>query len=471
MALDMELDLIGAQPPLFKLYTQLAFIFRAPEHVQRDIIVSTLAAGLERLAQAFPWVAGQVININSEHTGYPSYRIRSLRTAPDLIIRDYEDDPAIPTFAQLESTQYPMSMLHEDMWAPCPTIASLAFDQTKPSGSANEPAPVMMVQLSFIKGGLVLCINMQHNVCDMMGQAAVMGWLSRACRNEKFTPDELEVGNADRRVTVAPVVSLAQDIRDDLEEQLLSPNNDLEDSVETMASSISVPPPCSWAYYKLSLTSQQRLKDLASTELPDDFNKFISTDDALSAFIFRSILRSRRHRLPDESRIVSLARAVDARRYLNVSANYPGILQNMAYTKHSIANFSNLPLGYIAADLRRQIDPETSNLARRTRSLITFLSQEPENVCRVSFTARQNYDADVALSSWSKVLAYDWDFGLGLRSALAVRRPGFLPVESLVYIMPKDCDGAIAVAMCLREEDSIRLREDDEWTRFMEHVG
>lgn len=458
----MDLDLLGTQPRLFRLYTQLAFMFRATEQVQHDTIISKLTAGLDRLAQAFPWTAGQVINTNHEPDGLPSYRVRPLEARPRLIVRNYENDAAIPTLARLEEAKYPMSMLHEDVWAPCPT---------KPSGSGNEPAPVMLVQLSFIKDGLVLCINMQHNVCDMNGQAAVMGWLSRACRNEKFTKDELHIGNTDRRATVLPINGAAQDVRDDLENQLLPTSNDLHGSVATTATPAPVPPPCSWVYYKLSSSSQQRLKDFASTELPDEFTKFISTDDALSALIFASVLRARRHRLPDESRVVSIARAVNARRYLNVPADYPGVLQNMAYTKHSLANLCELPLGHIAASLRRQVDPGTSDVARRTRSLITFLSQAPENSSKFSFVARQNYDADIALSSWSKVPAYDWDFGLGLGSAVAVRRPGFLPIESLMYIMPKDRDGSTAVAMCLREEDIKRLQKDEEWAHFVEYVG
>lgn len=463
----MELDLLGAQPALYRLYTQLAFIFRAPEP-EHDIIVSTLTVGLERLAKAFPYIAGQVINVNKDLGDPPSYRIRPFEAVPRMIVRHHENDATVPNFAQLEEAQYPMSMLHESIWAPCPTIASLGFDPTKPSGSGDEPAPVMLVQLNFIQGGLVLCINMQHNVCDMMGQAAVMGWLSRACRNEGFTADELKRGNADRRAVIPPIGNTGQDVRDDLEDQLFPTNDDLHESVISPASAL---PQSSWAYHKFSSSSQQRLKELATTELPKDFTRFISTDDALSAFIFKSLLRVRSHRLPDWTRIVSLARAVDARRYLNVPADYPGILQNMAYTKYTIADLNDLPLGRLAASLRRQIEPETSDVARRTQSLITFLSQVPENFSKVGFTARQRYDADIALSSWSKVSAYDWDFGFGLGSAAAVRRPRFLPVESLMYTMPKDHDGSIVVAMCLREDDVERLREDEEWSRFVEYIG
>lgn len=74
----------------------------------------------------------------------------------------------------MEQVGYPMFVFGEDRWALCPTLAELGFEPTKPSRSTNEPASVMLVQLSFIKGGMVPCINMQHNVCDTLGQAAVM---------------------------------------------------------------------------------------------------------------------------------------------------------------------------------------------------------------------------------------------------------------------------------------------------------
>jgi hypothetical protein len=45
-----------------------------------------------------------------------------------------------------------------------------------------------------------------------------------------------------------------------------------------------------------------------------------------------------------------------------------------------------MPLGHIDAAIRQPMDPETSDLARRTRSLIRFLSQSPEHASRFSFT-------------------------------------------------------------------------------------
>lgn len=470
MPLDMELDLIGTQPALFGLYTQLAFVFHVPQTMLHTTFVSSMLSGLDRLGEAFPWTAGQVVKTSSRLDNTPSHRIQPFESAPKLTVKDYRNDTQLPTFAQMEEAGYPMSMLDESVWAPCPTIASSAFDPSKSSGMGDNPAPVMLVQLSIIRDGLVLCINMQHNVCDMIGQAAVMGWLSKACRQEEFTQEELDIGNADRRTTIPPLSQEILDVQDDLKHQLLPIEQrpggiaapmptELEEGAPTPA-----PPQCSWTYFKFSSASLQELKSIANAGLPEGFASFVSTDDALSAFIFKSLLRARSHRLPSET-LVTLARAVDARRYLNVRADYPGIMQNMTYTSYLLSELMALPLGHIAAALRDEVNPETSSVARRTQSLIAFLSQDSENASKVSFTAKQDSGADLALSSWSKVPAYHWDFGFSLGPAAAVRRPRFVPVESLIYLMPKDPNESVAVAVCLRQQDIDCLERDNEWNR------
>jgi hypothetical protein len=473
MALDMDLDLIGTQPALYKLYTQLAFVFAAPEIESRPTITATLESGLARLSEAFPWVAGQVVNANTGSDGPTSYKIRQFEPVPRLTIKNYDEDPAISTFAQMKDACFPMSMMKEDIWAPCPTIAALGFDPSKPSGNASDPAPVLWLQLSYIKGGLMLCINMQHNVCDMMGQAAVIGWLSKACRGESFTKEELEIGNMERTGLIRMNEEEGLDVRDDLKNQLL-PLPKIPDSSETQTSETATPaaapPQCSWVYFNFHASSLKELKRSATAELPKDIAIFVSTDDVLSAFIFRSIIRARASRLPADT-TVTLARAVDARRYLDVRADYPGILQNMTYTSYSLSTLIDTPVGHIAALMRRDVNPVTSDIARRTRSLVTFIAQAPGNVSKISFTAGLRADTDVMLSSWSKVPAYEWCFGLGLGAATAVRRPGFLPVESLMYTMPKDCDGAMAVAMCLRDADLDGLRRDSGWNKYVKFVG
>jgi hypothetical protein len=471
--MDMDIDLMGAQPALFKLYTQLAFVFPLSEGAptSQHRVTSIITSGLAELAKNFPWVAGQVVDANSDANAAPLYRIRPYQPVPQLVVRDYTSDSEIPSLSQMQDAGFPMSMLGERVWAPCPTLAALGFDPKKASGEPDRPAPVMLVQISYIRGGLVLCVNMQHNVCDMMGQAAVIGWLSKACRGEELTEEELKVGNMARTGVVPLIQDEGWDPGMELQNQLFPPAPTVIKELDTTESTVTeAPVNCSWMYFDFSASSLKSLKDLATTTLPRDFACFISTDDALSAFIFLSVLRARQTRLPPNIS-TTFARAVDARRYLNIHPNYPGILQNMTYTNYTLSTLLSTPLGHIAANMRQAVDPKTSDIARRTRSLVTFLSQSPDNAAKTSPTATLDMSVDIALSSWTKVPAYEWDFGLGLGPAVAVRRPGFVPVESLMYLMPKSRDGSVAVAMCLREEDLECLRRDGEWERVARCIG
>ena len=476
--LDMDIDLMGAQPALFKLYTQLAFMFplseseegQQPSHHQ---VTSTMTAGLAELAANFPWVAGQVVNTNPDIEAAPHYKIRPYEPVPQLVVRDYTGDAEIPSFDLMHQKGFPMSVLGEGVWAPCPTLAAMGFDPKKASGASDEPALVMLVQINYVRGGLVLCVNMQHNVCDMMGQAAVLGWLSQACRREHFTENELGIGNMTRVGIVPLIEDEGWTPGPELQNQLFPPlpptvDKEVDNTVERK--SPEPPSKCAWTYFDFSAESLESLKGLATASLPQDFTSFISTDDALSAFIFLSVLRTRQSRLrPDAS--VTFARAVDARRYLDIHPDYPGVLQNMAYTSYPQESLFSTPLGHIAAKMRQAVDPLASDVAYRTRSLVTFLSQSPDNATKTSFTATLDMSVDIALSSWTKVPAYEWDFGLRLGSPVAVRRPGFVPVESLMYLMPRSREGSVAVAMCLREEDLQCLLRDDEWKRFARYIG
>ncbi|KAB2098735.1 hypothetical protein AG0111_0g13005 [Alternaria gaisen] len=454
--LDMDIDLMGAQPALFKLYTQLAFMFPLseseegqPSHHQ---VTSTMTAGLAELAANFPWVAGQVVNINPDTEAVPHYKIRPYEPVPQLVVRDYTGDAEIPSFDLMHQKGFPMSVLGEDVWAPCPTLAVMGFDPKKASGASDEPAPVMLVQINY---------------------AAVLGWLSQACRSEHFTENELGIGNMTRVGIVPLIEDEGWTPGPELQNQLFPPlpptvDKEVDNTVERK--SPEPPSKCAWTYFDFSAESLESLKGLATTSLPQDFTSFISTDDALSAFIFLSVLRTRQSRLrPDAS--VTFARAVDARRYLDIHPDYPGVLQNMAYTSYPQESLLSTPLGHIAAKMRQAVDPLASDVAYRTRSLITFLSQSPDNATKTSFTATLDMSVDIALSSWTKVPAYEWDFGLRLGPPVAVRRPGFVPVESLMYLMPRSREGSVAVAMCLREEDLQCLLRDEEWKRFARYIG
>lgn len=448
-----HLDVMGQQPFLHKLYTQLCCIFPVADNTTHDRVIATLRHGLDRLSESFPWLAGDVINEGASegHTGV--YRIVPSGKIP-LIIRDLRGDPSAPTMDGLRRANYPMSMLDEKLIAPCLTL-NLPGNSI---GLAADSAPVFVVQANFVEGGLMLVIVGQHNVMDMTGQGHVMNLMSRACRNQLFTPDEILIGNPDRTKTI-PLLDDAYEPGPELDPQIVTPKPEI---------SKDSPPQSSWAYVTFSAASLATLKSLA-TKTVTQSSRFVSTDDTVSAFIWQCISRARIPRLGPSSQS-TFARAVDVRQRMGIPATYPGMLQNMTYNSDTLQSLADKPLGAIASRLRAQLDPKITDLAYNTRAMATFIARSADKT-KLSVTACVDIPSGLMLSSWAKIDTYELDFNLGLGKPEAVRRPCFVPFESLIYLMPKSPNGEMAVAMCLRDEDWRRLNVDEEFNKYARYVG
>jgi hypothetical protein len=452
-----QLDVFGQQPGLSRLYTQICSCFSVPDDSSHSATISTLTNGLERLSASFPWIAGQVINEGSSEGKPGVFRIKPLEKSIFLVVKDLRDDPSMPSLDALRQADFPFRMLDESVMAPRTTLPGI-----DPSSDSAPPA-VFLVQATFITGGLLLTFVAQHNVMDMTGQGQVMKLLSKACRDEPFTDEELLNGNLARR-NIIPLLDDSYQPGPELAHQIVKPT-----PPQPISGSTSDPRPNpTWTYFAFSLASLTALKSLATKTITMP-SGFISTDDALSAFIWQSVIRARLPRL-DPTSEATFARAVDPRRYLGIPLTYPGVVQNMAYSTSTLQKLVAEPLGGVASRLRSAVDPETSDLGYRTRALATALHRAPDkNV--ISVAATLDLSSDIMLSSWSKVECYELDFNLGLGKPEAVRRPQFTPVESLMYLMPKALDGEIAAGICLRDEDLERLKADKEFAKYGTYKG
>jgi len=456
-ALDVDLDIFGQQPFL-RIYTQISLFYPMPDCSLDIKIVKTLRGGLKRLAASFPWLAGQVVNEGACEGNSGVFSIRSFEETPRLVPKLSKDGPSLPSMHQFRAANFPCTMLDEDVLAPRHTLPGGVIE------TQADPEPVLLVQPTFIDGGLVLTFASHHATMDMTGMGQVMHLLSKACRNEPFTAEELASGNMDRH-NIIPILEDYYEPGPELSYQIvkLPPPSD---------ANLERPPPpplCTWVYFTFSPASLKALKSATTGTLPASSN-FISTDDALSALVWQAITRARLPRLP-KGTTTTFSRAIDVRRYLNVPATYPGLMQNMTYHTHAAVELSSQPLGVVAAELRAAVDPATTSLTRSTRALATFVRRAADK-SGFSFTATVDPSTDLMLSSWSKVDCYGLDFSLGLGDGPeVVRRPTFVPVESLVYLMPKAPDGEIAVMICLRNEDMERLRVDEEFSKYGKYVG
>ncbi|KAJ5623354.1 hypothetical protein N7490_011959 [Penicillium lividum] len=446
------LDVLGQQPGLYKLYTQICCIYPVSDTSVHSTIIGTLRRGLDRLAEAFPWLAGEVINEGFSTNNSGVYRMIHSQTIP-LVVKDLRKDASAPTMSALRENNFPMTMLDEGLIASCLTI-NIPGNKV---GLAAESAPIFAVQANFITDGLMLTIVGQHNVMDMTGQDSVINLMSKACHDIPFTEEEVFVGNMDRSRTI-PLLDDDYTPGHELDELMIKPRESTEPAFPVNAT---------WAYVTFSPTALQTLKSLAtSMSLPSEF---VSTDDTVCAFIWQCVSRARIPRLTPSTKS-TFARAVDVRQRLGVPTSYPGMLQSMTYNSNTLQDLAEQPIGAIASELRSQLDPKVRDLVYNVRALATYLTRSPDKTT-VSFTASVDIPTGIALSSWARIKCYDLDFNLGLGLPESVRRPAFIPVESLIYIMPKSPQGEMAVAICLRDEDWKQLRADEDFVIYTTYIG
>ncbi|KAI0537097.1 putative trichothecene 3-O-acetyltransferase [Xylaria digitata] len=204
--LDITLDLFGKRP--VPVFTQISFCFAIPDGYRVEDISRILTKGAERLAEHFPWVAGQVVCEGATESSTGLFKIKPLETIPRV-------------WEALQQSSFPMNILDET---------------------------------TIIKGGLVLTFLGQHQAMDGTGQAQVISLFSQACGNKAFTQEELKIGN------------LAPENRPELEYNIIKQEASqpgpgrIQDPI-AMDSGV-------WSYFNFSASALRELKLHATQTLP-----------------------------------------------------------------------------------------------------------------------------------------------------------------------------------------------------------
>jgi hypothetical protein len=450
----IELSIFEQSPTLRDIYTQLCFCYPIADGVSVTAIAETLKRGLERLTASFPWLAGQVITEGASKGSSGVFKISPFGKIPHLVVKNLMNDDLAPKMDALREANFPFSMLEENVICPRMTLAG-GLGET-----SSDPSPVLLLQANFITGGLLLTIVASHSAMDIVGQVQMIYLLSKACRNEPFTDEEVMNGNLDRRNLIPLLDDRCQ------------PDHKSVSQVEKPAPSKStsgdhLPSPTtsslSWAYFTFKPASLAVLKAVATSSITVP-STFISTDDALCALIWQSVVRARLARLDPATDSV-FKRAVDMRRYLNISKEFPGNMSTKTTNSSTLQKVIDQSLGDVASQLRSVLDPEIMKynmIANATAQIRTRDKSVNSPVDRTKC---------IVMSSWSKVDCYEFDFNLGLGRPESVRRPQFSPVESVVYLLPKALDGEIVAGLCLRDDDMEKLKVDKEFMKYGQYIG
>ena len=445
------LDTFGQQT--LPIYTQICFGFPLTDAQSYSSVIDNLASASRKLYAEFPWLAGRVVNEGATESSSGLFKIKPRPRGEEarLIVKDRRYDASFPSMGTLREDRFPINALDEDLLAPRRTLME-----------AGCSAEVFLVQATMIPGGLFLTFLGHHQAMDGIGQDQVIRLFAKACRGEDFTEEERVVGNLDAGNNIPLLEGFSELPSSILDHQIISKQKSL------LQSQPQKPPDCSWATFSFNKTSLAALKTTATQGLPA--GQFISTDDALSAFIWNSVTSVRLPRL-SAGKSSTFARAVDVRHILAISPMHPGFVQNMTYNTLAFQELVEMPLGVLASQLRSRVDHETSTLARDTCALATFLSNTSDKCC-VSFATSIKGGEDVFFSSWAKMRCYEYEFGSRLGTAEVVRRTKSNNLtEGLMYLMPRAPDGGIGLVVCLSDVDLAALRGEEEFARFAEYIG
>ncbi|KAK5988350.1 Trichothecene 3-O-acetyltransferase [Cladobotryum mycophilum] len=452
------LDILGQQPMLNNIYTHVCLCFEVSDSSSYTAIFSRLQNGLGELAASFPWIAGQVINEGAGDGNTGVFKVKSFKT-PQLIINDLRQDASMPSMSEIKAARFPFRMLDETVLGPRKTLPDRIADDF----------PVLILQANIITGGLLLDILGEHGMMDIAGQDQIIHLLAKACRSEPFTSDELSAGNLSRR-TIIPIFEDDYAPGPELKHQIVKKIQGVRSSDEEKQA--ATPPRCRWVYFGFHIKALAAIKSLAMNN-KGNCTQYVTTNDALCAFIWQSIIRSRMSRLGPEMLTTTFARTVDVRRYLGIPKEYPGILQNMTYNSYTTQQLvQDETLGSIASDLRAAVDPDTCDISFRTRAMATLLERSPDkNV--ISMTASLDQSMNIIMSSWASIKCPTEDFGPELGQPEAVRIPSFLPVEGMFYLLPEmeRYGGGLIAGLCIRDDDLEDLKEDVEWTKYATYIG
>ncbi|KAL4969420.1 transferase family-domain-containing protein [Aspergillus stella-maris] len=416
---------------------------------RRRDAVQSLKNGLESLTRSFPWVAGQVVHEppNETHTG--RMKIKPLGQTPSLIVKDLRQEYPSLTMTDLRQAEFPFRLLDEKTVAPVPSY----------SGSMTGSKPVLLLQANLISGGLLLTIAGQHQAMDYPGLGEILRLLSKACQGQAFTAEEIATANLPR-YNLIPFLDDSYQAGPELYRRIIPPASSSADQDHHHASANSSPP-SSWTNAIFEPASLAAIKRTAENDI-SSHKGFISTDDALTAFVWKAIVRSRLSRLqPGEA--ATLSRAVNIRHLFNIPPSHPGMVISCVFDTATPSTLASEPLGTTASRLRSELDHERTGMAALTRAAATMLNRSTDkSILDYMGTIRPHID--LMFSSFSKVGAYGLDFGMGLGGPEAVRLP-LLPAdpEGLVYALPKRPDGQVVLAMCLEDRDIEALKHDSQF--------
>ncbi|KAI2464008.1 hypothetical protein F4781DRAFT_425870 [Annulohypoxylon bovei var. microspora] len=433
-----------SQFPFLNGYTHTLRAFETSPATYRETIVADIQTALDKLRSKIPWLADQVIIVNTGAgtSGFITSATWPASAPPNDVVRA-DHDADFPPLPSLLKSGGPMSSFGPANLVPCPGL---------PHPHGLSPIPILIVRAVFITGGVLIVMSTHHNMIDGTGLMQLWDHLATLMNGESLSDEAIQWANEDR-TQVVPLLRPGETAKD--YSHLLRPN----------PWPLGPPPETTWCGFTVSRSALAEIKDRASSKTE---GAFVSTDDALSAFCWQRICAVRLSSgRCHATQLSKFGRAINARRAVGLPDAYLGQMVVHATTRLSLGDVVGSSVSELAAMLRH--DLEDARTEWSVRSCATFMAGVSDK-SRLLYGGLYNPATDIGGSSlltWG-----DRPFRMGaLGESKMFRKPDGPRIPGCMYFFPSDNEREMQLVLCLTREDLDGLGRDAEWGRYVKGGG
>ncbi|KAI0508952.1 putative enoyl-CoA hydratase/isomerase family protein [Xylaria bambusicola] len=427
--------------------------FSLPPQHDKEQLVRYLHTAFQRTVKRVPFLAGSIVPFPPDQGGRPWLRNLVPEGAAHLVIKDLSSELS---WSELVKANFSQHLLDTDQLCPLPKAAYVQ----------DDPVDVCQFQANFIEGGLLLVVSIVHIAADGRGVTEIINIFAEQLRKAQLDSgnEPLQAGNdvvyrSDRMALVS-----GNGVPGTLENH----GAWTSDAVNSHAQIADVPNSC--RMFCITAGGLAKLKQLAAKAStgPDEW---LSTNDVISAFIWRSIMvaRNRAGILPTDG-TSSVVQPIDCRAHLGLPQPFFGNALYMTKSSLSLQKLADPERGLVEAARLLRSAIQSVN-ADKFRDLVGYATRtELESGIRLNIYEELPIGG-IILTSHFKFDLHGLDFGPafsqdGNGHMQTLRLPAQGTQAGIVIIMPKLTDGSCEFMVTESDSTLSALERDDEFKKY-----
>lgn len=467
VATEHVLKLSSVEHCMPRAYIRICLAYRIPKEVVLQEVLGRLNHFVRRTINAKPYLAGYVVPVQSQNPRVGEVEVRF--TTRDFLefqpprVRYFTHEELPYTYDDLDRMALPPSIIRPDL------VSALT------EGADNDRAPAFRIQANVIQGGIIISIYLHHCISDGTGLGQL---ITGQIMHDELTFDPQFKNKAysiqDLSARLAEYIQNKSNLRQNLSSSSSTHLNSRKILYKQVPLKNSIiPGPSGRGRGCVVTIANSKLEILKSKLCSRSLNKFMSMNDVLQTLLWHFMTKARTPSLKTGSPTTSkLLIPINIRNKLKpkLSENYFGAAIDFVSVESSLKHLNKFDyesLSKTAMKVRKAIESVDDVYIRQVISLAR--SSDPTMDVRDLLASNMNRStgADMYITSWQKLKAYDATLDLGIGQPDWVRKPWSRDPGSCI-VLPRDVRKPwVEVVVQMTESDMARLLADSEFRHYV----